>query len=225
MTMRAWRAAGRGVILPGRYRIGRARACVYVERGERGGPRSADARRTRESNFHRFPHAHRREGLVGQNEARPLVQVPQSSMATLHSASASGASARSCSALWAKCALTVPTSSSASSHAAPSTAIALPQRPPTTTALSTTVLRPRPRTLVRDEDAAVRAAEERIACMSHVGPHAGPGSGAGLNYTISKLRGRLERLETWRDGFDTSDDEEEAYVPYRGYGNRMMTYG
>lgn len=84
-----------------------------------------------------------------------------------------------------------------------------------------TVLKP----LVRDEAPAVRAAEERIARISHVGPHYGPGSGAGLNFCISRLRSRLERLDTWRDNPDTDDDEEdedEERVPR--LPTRLMSY-
>ena len=42
--------------------------------------------------------------------------------------------------------------------------------------------------------------------QSHVGPHVGPGSGAPLNLMISRMRGTLERLETYKDDSDTDDD-------------------
>ena len=83
---------------------------------------------------------------------------------------------------------------------------------------------PRGQPLIRSEEAAVRKTEERIAAnFSHVGPHAGAGSGAGLNYCISRLKGRLERLETWRDGPDTDDSDEEEHRSRRP-ANRLMSY-
>ena len=157
-------------------------------------------------------------------------------MAALHSASSRGAASRGCSALWVDCGCSVP-STSASTSGSASTSSAVAQRPaqhvsfvdaavPPSNSLSTALTLPRSGPLVRDEPLAVRAAEERIACISHVGPHVGPGSGAGLNYTISRLRSQLERLETWRDGPDT--DEEEDEEPRMGMirpHNRLMTYG
>ena len=80
----------------------------------------------------------------------------------------------------------------------------------TTTALAVTLPRRAPG-FVRDEPRAVRAAEERIAAQySHVWPHAGPGSGSGLNYCISKMYGDMERLDTWKDDDTDQEDEEEA---------------
>lgn len=93
---------------------------------------------------------------------------------------------------------------------------------------SSTALAQRPmRRLVREEPVAVRAAESRIACYTHVGPHFGPGSGAGVNFCISRMKGQLERLDTWKDGKDTSDEGEEEEDDERTYQlpNRLMSYG
>lgn len=156
----------------------------------------------------------------------------------LQSASSRGASSRSCSALWADCGCTVATTASAAASTSisnSSTAVAPPEHrlslaAPSASSLSTQLALPRSAPLIRDEPLAVRAAEERIACNTHVGPHFGPGSGAGLNYNISRMRSQLERLETWKDGPDTDDDDEEerreaAYMPTVRPYNRLMTFG
>ena len=54
------------------------------------------------------------------------------------------------------------------------------------------------------EELAARAATNRLAVQSNVGPHTGPGSGAPLNLMISRMRGTLEKLDSYSD----SDESE-----------------
>lgn len=58
--------------------------------------------------------------------------------------------------------------------------------------------------VVSHEQRAARATSARLATHAHVGPHVGPGSGAPLNFMISKMRGAMDRLE--RLDSDDSDD-------------------
>ena len=62
---------------------------------------------------------------------------------------------------------------------------------------------------VSAEAQATRQTEFRLAHQSHVGPHHGPGSGAPLNFMISKMKGTLERLETFED--ESASDDSEGY--------------
>ena len=54
----------------------------------------------------------------------------------------------------------------------------------------------------------MRAALEKIARNAHLSPHQGPGSGANLQFLISKMRGTVEKLTLWKDDTDTSDEED-----------------
>lgn len=58
---------------------------------------------------------------------------------------------------------------------------------------------------ISQEQKAAHAATARLALQSNVGPHAGPGSGAPLNFMISKMRGTLERLENIASDEDSDD--------------------
>ena len=165
-------------------------------------------------------------------------------MATLHSSSARNAAKRGCSAVWetlgggGKSAQTTVSSIGAASEPtlqqppwyAPTMAPLASKESLATVIPSHTALLPRAmRRLVRDEPTAVRAAESRIACYTHVGPHFGPGSGSGVNFCISRMKGQLERLDTWKDGKDTTDDgeddDEEDGVRTYQLPNRLMTFG
>ena len=63
-----------------------------------------------------------------------------------------------------------------------------------TKAVSSPPPQPALRTVTHERQAA-RAAGARLSNHAHVGPHSGPGSGAPLNFMISRMRGTLERLE------------------------------
>ena len=130
----------------------------------------------------------------------------------LAAASASGAARRGCSSAWTKY------SSAPSSHGrvtgavdCQSRAVSFALPTPTASQPSSAIVShvPRRTRSVSVEEEATRAAEFRLAKQGHVGPHHGPGSGAPLNFMISKMRSSLERLETFRDQED-SDEEEDT---------------
>ena len=67
--------------------------------------------------------------------------------------------------------------------------------------------------------------------MTHVGPHVGPGSGSGVNYCISKMRGALEKLDTLDDSSDTDkeyfeadEDDFRRRTPHGTLQNRLIAY-
>ena len=62
----------------------------------------------------------------------------------------------------------------------------------------------------KSEPLAVRMATNRLAMNTQVGPHHGPGSGAPLNYLISKMRGAVEKLELWQDDSDTDRESIDS---------------
>lgn len=87
---------------------------------------------------------------------------------------------------------------------------------------------------VRPDQQAVFATGARLAQNSLVGPHVGPGSGAPLNFMISRMRGTLEkldRLDSDDSGSDSSDEKIGAAtgprrspdVDYRPFGSRYRS--
>jgi hypothetical protein len=65
------------------------------------------------------------------------------------------------------------------------------------------------RRLSRKEPPAVRAATNKLAMSAAIEPHHGPGSGAPLNFLISRMRTGLERLELWKDDSDTDGHDSD----------------
>ena len=136
-----------------------------------------------------------------------------------------GASARTVSAVWEHLGSTRSTTASTAlspSLKAAAAAATIDALSPHLTKSNVVALKPHiGHTLVRDDRVAAHRAEERIAMNAHVGPHSGVGSGAGLNYCISKLRGALEKLDSFDDQ-DTDEDNDEDYDKPRHLRNRLM---
>ena len=150
---------------------------------------------------------------------------------TLPAAHAEGAARRGVSSAWARLGATPvysgatrlgsSASSAATAAATMSTVSHLAANIPalrSSAPSSSLVLQPRRVKSVTFEAAAGIAAERRIALQAHVGPHVGPGSGAPLNYMISRMKSRLEGLEdAYGDKPDTDDEDSMDFVGTR-YG-------
>ena len=86
---------------------------------------------------------------------------------------------------------------------------------------------------VRPDQQAVFATGARLAQNSLVGPHVGPGSGAPLNFMISRMRGTLEKLDRLDSDDSDSDSSAEKIgaatgprspdVDYRPFGSRYRS--
>ena len=88
----------------------------------------------------------------------------------------------------------------------PQQQVALPANDWQTRALVTRPMRRE----ITEEPFATRAAINRIALHTKVGPHRGPGSGALLTAHISKMKSQFDRLDRWQDDSDTDRESNDG---------------